>query len=94
VGDDLRCDPDGMRTFAIACGDHAAEVGTHRHPQHSQLPRQATSAAVADLHDAVQCVAENLADRIRSTASAVEVAAQMYSLADNLSGAEIEASMP
>jgi hypothetical protein len=57
------------------------------------LPKQATSTAVAQLHDATERLAGNLAERIKSTARAAAEAAKMYSRSDTDSGGQIEASL-
>src|SRR5690349_9877027 len=70
VAGTVSCDPDGLRAFAAQCGEHATDVGVHRYPTQPLLPMQATSTAVAHLHDATERVAGNLAERIDSTAMA------------------------
>ncbi|MEW5812381.1 MAG: hypothetical protein AB1925_23380 [Actinomycetota bacterium] len=93
MGGTVSCDPDGLRAFVALCGEHANDVGVHRYPTQPPLPKQATSTAVAQLHDATERVAGNLAERIDSTAKAAAEAARMYSESDTDAGGQIEASM-
>jgi len=89
----VSCDPDGLRAFAALCGEHANDVAVPRCPTQPTLSRQATSIAVAQLHNATERVAGNLAERIESTASAAAEAARMYFQSDTGSGKQIDAHL-
>ena len=80
---ELRYDPEGLRAFVAACEVHATNVCAHEQPELPQAAHQSTIAAVSGLYTATSTVGEVLAQRIRSTASAVSSAADGYTRTDD-----------
>jgi hypothetical protein len=91
---ELRCDPDGLRALAAACEEHAIGVSVNDPPAVPVAPHQSTVAAVTGVHAATSGAADKLAERIRSTATALTSAAEQYARTDQASTAGLSASMP
>ncbi|MGA5544497.1 hypothetical protein ACPCIR_21790 [Mycobacterium sp. NPDC051198] len=89
----LRCDPDGLRAFAARCEEHAEYVMALDRAETPPVPHQMTVEAVSSVYAATSSVAKVLAERMRTTATALALAAKYYERIDDQSQQTISAGI-
>jgi hypothetical protein len=87
----LEVDTIGLRMLAAHCQSWAAEAETTNRPGSAGLSCQATSAAVAAVHDGIGATAQSLAARMQSTAAKLNAASADYAVNDEASVARLSA---